>query len=58
MEKPSKRNLFDDSSDDNGDEMYKPSPDTPAAEEKPQASEMEDVKIDQTPVTQEEEYVP
>lgn len=56
MEKPSKRNLFDDDSSDDGDTMYKPTTDTPAAEEKPQASEMEDVKIDQTPVTQEEEY--
>ena len=55
MEKPSKRNLFDDDSDDDGDQMYKP---TPAAEEKPQADQMEEVKIDQTPVTQEDEYVP
>ena len=56
MEKPSKRNLFDDDSSDEGD--YKP-----GATTQPEAvNEMEDVKIDQTPVTQEQtnddEYQP
>jgi len=48
MEKPSKRNLFDDDSD----EEYNPG----AAKEemyKPQANEMEQVKFEETPVTQE-----
>ena len=54
MEKPSKRNLFDDDSDEADD--YKPGAVQPDAEDemyKPQADEMEDVQIDSTPVTQE-----
>ena len=56
MEKPSKRNLFDDDSDEADD--YKPGAAKPEAEDedemyKPQADEMEDVKIDSAPVTQE-----
>ena len=54
MEKPTKRNLFD---DDSEEDDYKPGA-IPKPEEddvmyKPQADEMEDVKIDSTPVTQE-----
>jgi hypothetical protein len=63
MEKPSKRNLFDDDSDEADD--YKPGVPQPDAEDemyKPQADEMEEVKIDSTPVTQEQttndEYQP
>jgi hypothetical protein len=56
MEKPSKRNLFD---DDSEDDDYKPGqsssqPDAGDETSKPQADEMEEVKIDTTtPATQE-----
>ena len=54
MEKPSKRNLFD---DDSEEDDYKPGalakPDEEDEMYKPQADEMEEVKIDSTPVTQE-----